>query len=118
MHAIPAALSAVDREALRAVPVREYGAEQPVHLAVDPVREVEGVGIAVIAADPELNSPKPARRVALADIDRDRYTEVPGRRVEGVDPAIEKAEVADQQMIDEPAEPGWRQGHSRGCGEA
>jgi hypothetical protein len=36
----------VDREVLRAV--REYGAEQPVHLAVDPVREVEVIGIAVM----------------------------------------------------------------------
>jgi hypothetical protein len=66
----------VDREVLRAVrvrefvpvPVREYGAEQPVGLAVDPVREVEGIGIAVTAADPELKAPKPARRVAIARI--------------------------------------------------
>ena len=90
----PFGKTAVDREVLRAVPVREYGAEQPVRLAVDPVREVEGIGIAVAAADPELEGPKPARRMALADIDRDRPTELPGRRVEGVDPAIEKAREA------------------------
>ena len=66
----PFGKTAVDREVLRAVPVpvREYGAEQPVGLAVDPVREVEGIGIAVTAADPELKAPKPARRVAIARI--------------------------------------------------
>jgi hypothetical protein len=34
-----------------------YGAEQPVRLAVDPVSEVEGIGTAVVAADPELDRP-------------------------------------------------------------
>src|SRR6267378_3783846 len=107
---------AVGREVLRAVPVREYGAEQPVGLAVDPVGEVEGIGIAVIAADPEIEGPKPARRVALADVDPDRPAVRSGRRVEGIDSAIAKAEVADQQMIDESAEARWRQGHSPGRG--
>src|SRR5439155_1675846 len=78
-------------QVLRAVPVREYGAEQPVRLAVDPVGEVEGIGIAVTAADPELEGPKPARRVALADIDRDRPTELSGRRGEG---AVEYVDAA------------------------
>ena len=64
--------------------VREDGAEKPVRLAVDPFREVEGIGIAVVAADPEINGPKPARRVALADIDPDRPAEFPGRRVEAL----------------------------------
>src|SRR5271167_4088563 len=98
--------------------VREYGAEQPVHLAVDPVGEVEGIGIAVITADPEPNGPKPAWLVALADSDRDCPAELPGRRIEGIDLAMEIAEVADQQMIDEPAETGWRQSDSPGRGEA
>src|SRR5690242_1072025 len=79
------AKTAIDREILRAVPVREYGPEQPVRLAIDPVGEVEGIGIAVTAADPKPDEPKPARGVTLADIDRDRPTELPGRRVEGVD---------------------------------
>ena len=57
----PFGKTAVDCKVLRAVPVREYGAEQPVHFAVDPVREVEGIGIAVTAADPELEGPKSAR---------------------------------------------------------
>jgi hypothetical protein len=90
----PFGKTAVDREVLRAVPVREYGAEQPVVLAVDPVGEVEGVGIAVTAADPKPDKPKPAWRAALAESDRDRPTEFPGRRIEGVDPAIEIAKVA------------------------
>jgi hypothetical protein len=101
-------LAWVDREVLRAVPVREYGAKQPVGLAVDPVSEVEGIGVAVAAADPEIKGPKPAWLVALADIDPDRAAELPGRRVEGVDLFMEKTEVADQQMIDEPAETGGR----------
>src|ERR1700760_2603253 len=114
----PFVKTAVVREVLRAVPVREDGAKQPVRLAVDPVGEVEGIGIAVIAADSELKAPKPARLLALTDIYRDPTAELPGRRVEGVDLAMAKAEVADQQMIDEPAEAGWRQGDSPGCGEA
>ena len=85
---------------------REYGAEQPVRLAADAVSEVEGIGIAVVAADPKPDEPKPARLVALADIDPDRPGELPVRRVEGVDLAMEKAEVADQQVIDEPAKTG------------
>jgi len=56
--------------------------------------------------------------VALPDIDRDPPAELPGRRVEGVDLAMEKAEVADQQMVDELAETGWRQSDSPGRGEA
>ena len=76
----PFGKTAVDREVLRAVPVREYGAEQPVGLAVDPVGEIEGIGIAVTAADPEIEGPKPARRVALADVDPDRPAVLSGRR--------------------------------------
>jgi hypothetical protein len=48
-----------------------YRAEQPVHLAVDPVGELEDIGAAVAAADPEFDRPQAARRVA-ARIDRDR----------------------------------------------
>jgi hypothetical protein len=48
-----------DEEASRDVrAVREY-AEPAVRLAIDPIGEVEGIGIAVIAADPEINGPKP-----------------------------------------------------------
>ena len=37
-----------------------YRAEQPVHLAVDPVGKVEDIGAAVVATDPELDRPKAA----------------------------------------------------------
>jgi hypothetical protein len=63
-------LAWVDREVLRAVPVREYGAKQLVGLAVDPVSDVEGIGVAVAAADPEIKGPKPAWLVALAALIR------------------------------------------------
>src|SRR5712672_3616134 len=61
-----------------------YGAEQPVRLAVDPVSEVEGIGTAVVAADPELDRPKAARAHA-AGADRKRPVKLPVDRVEGVD---------------------------------
>jgi hypothetical protein len=80
-----------------------YGAEQPVRLAVDPVSEVEGIGTAVVAADPELDRPK-AARVHAAGADRKRPVKFPADRVEGVDLAVTKAEVADQQMTAKPAD--------------
>jgi hypothetical protein len=83
-----------------------YRAEQPVPLAVNSVGEVECVGTAIIAADPEINRPKAARATA-AGVDWERSVELPIGRVEGVDFAMKKAEVADQQMITEPGETGW-----------
>src|SRR5262249_38730447 len=48
-----------------------YGTEQPVCLAVDPVGEVQDIGAAVVALDPEGEGPEAASRVA-AGVDRDR----------------------------------------------
>ena len=64
-----------------------YGAEQPVPLAVNSVGEVECVGTAIIAADPEINRPKAARATA-AGVDWERSVELPIGRVEGVDFAL------------------------------
>src|SRR6266481_6073172 len=91
---------------------RRYGEgrEQPVRLAADAVGEIEGVGVAVHAADPELKRPKATRSIAAAGVDRDRALERPGYRVEGVDLAFDKAEIADQQVAAERAETGWSQG--------
>src|SRR5216683_4845250 len=94
-----------------------YGAEQPVLFAVDPVGEVEGIGAAVAAADPELDRPKAARGVA-ARIDRERPVQLPVARYEGVDFAMAKAEVADQHIVAEPAETGRCQGDPPRRGEA
>ena len=65
----PFGKTTVDREVLRAVPVREYGPEQPVRLAVDPVREVEGIGITVAGAAPNSMALSP-----LAERLRDRLS--------------------------------------------
>src|SRR6516164_8188813 len=94
-----------------------YGAEQPVGLAVDPVGEVEDIGAAVAAADPELDRPEAARHVA-ARIDRDRSMQLSVARDEGVNFAVAKAEVADQHIIAEPAETGWCDRDSPRRGEA
>jgi hypothetical protein len=61
-----------------------YGAEHPVCLAVDPVSEVEGIGTAIVAADPELDRPK-AVRAHAAGADRKRPVKLPADRVERVD---------------------------------
>src|SRR6266850_718076 len=91
--------------------------EQPVRLAVDAIGEIEGVGVTVHAADPELNRPKATRSIAAAGVDRDRALERPGYRVEGVDLAFDKAEIADQQVAAKLAETGWSQSDAPGRGE-
>ena|SRR6516165_10302964 len=50
---------AVDRCAGRPALMGGYRAEQPVHLAVDPVGEVEDIGAAVSAADPDSIAQRP-----------------------------------------------------------
>src|SRR5882672_1769513 len=54
------------------------GREQPVRLAVDAIGEIEGVGVAVHAADPEFERPKATRSIAAAGVDRDRTEERSG----------------------------------------
>src|SRR5262252_7273103 len=81
--------------------------EQSAGLAVEPVVEVQGVGIAAAAgATSEHESPQPARGVAGANVDRDRALEGAGDRVERIDRAGEEAEVAHQQITAELAESG------------
>src|SRR5262249_52532398 len=89
--------------------VRGYRAEQPVRLAVDPVREIEDIRTPVVAAYSECDCPKAARAVA-ACVDPEPPTMLPVDGVERVDLAMEKAEVADQQMTAETAETGRCQG--------
>src|SRR5579864_5552014 len=96
--------------------VRGYGTDQPTRLAVDPFREVERIRTTVAAADPELDCPKTAREVA-ADVDVNCPTQLPAGRVEGVDLAMEIAEVANQQIAGEPPEAGRRQGNTPGRSE-
>src|SRR5215472_5161175 len=94
-----------------------YGTEQPVCLAVDPVGEVQDIGAAVVALDPEVDRPEAASPL-IARVDRDRAAKLPGGRVEGVDFAMEIAEVADKQMKGEPAE-AWRcKSNAPRCGKA
>src|SRR5205085_8695235 len=93
------------------------GREQPVRLAVDAIGEIEGVGVAVHAADPEFKRPQATRSIAAAGIDRDRALERSGYRVEGVDLAGDEAEIADQQVAAELAETGWSQGNAPRRGE-
>jgi hypothetical protein len=75
-----------------------YGAKQPVHLAVDTIGEEQRVGAPIAAPGPEADGPKAAWRVAEANINRDRAQECPVERVEGVNLAGDKAEIADQQV--------------------
>src|ERR1700751_2792398 len=93
-----------------------YGPEQAILLAVDPIREVKGIRTAVAATDPEANGPKAARAVG-SDLDWDRPMELPVCPVDSVALAMEKTEVADHQMVAEPAETGGRYGNSPGRGE-
>ena len=69
------------------------GAEEPVRLAVDPVREVESVSVSRDTVS-EAEAPKSARRIA-ANIDRDTPDKGSADRIEGVDLARDKAEIAD-----------------------
>src|SRR6516162_7190308 len=94
-----------------------YGTEQPVCLAVDPVEEVQDIGAAVVASDPEVDRPEAASLLS-ARVDRDRAMKLPVGRDEGVDFAMEEAEVADQHIIAEPAETGRCDGNPPGGGEA
>src|SRR5258705_8218249 len=90
--------------------------EQPVRLPVDPVGEIEGVRVAVRAADPELKRPQATRSIAAAGVDRDCALERSGYRVEGVDLAFDKAEIADQQVAAKLAEAVWSQSDAPGRG--
>src|SRR5499426_2592203 len=81
--------------------------EQSVCLAVDPVVEVQGVGVAAAAgATSEHESPQPTGGIARAHVDRDRALEGAGHRVERIDSAGKEAEVAHQQITAELAESG------------
>src|SRR5262249_14777992 len=75
-----------------------------------PVGEVKRVGIAIVAADSEIQGPQPARAAGCRD--RDRPTEISIRKGEGIDLAGGEAEVTDQQVIAESTKAGWRQRHS------
>ena len=75
-----------------------YSGKQPVHLAVDTIGEEQRVGAPIAAPGPEAEGPKAACRVAEANINRDRAQECPVERVEGVNLAGDKAEIADQQV--------------------
>src|SRR5712692_5859561 len=72
------------------------GAKESVRLAVDAVREVERVRVSRDAVS-EAETPKAAGGV-VADLDRDRPDKGAGGRIEGVDLAGGKAEIADQQI--------------------
>src|SRR5438876_4652523 len=94
-----------------------YGTEQPVCLAVDPVGEVQDIGAAVVASDPEVDRPE-ATSLLSARVDRDRPMQLSVARDKGIDLAMEEAEVADQHIIAEPAETGRCDGNPPGGGEA
>src|SRR4029077_3420003 len=102
----PVFLGLIGRPAPSADLMAGYGTEQPVHLAVDAVGEVEDIGTAVAAADPKLDRPQAARWGA-ARVDRDRSMQLSVAWDEGVNFAMEKAEVADQHIIAEAAETRW-----------
>jgi len=93
------------------------GPEQPVRLAVDPVKKVKGIRTAIAATDPEADCPEAARAVG-SNIDVDRPMELPVCPTKSVDLAMEIAKVADQQMVAEPGETGWRDGNSPWRSEA
>src|SRR5262245_66379537 len=94
-----------------------YGTEQPVCLAVDPVGEVQDIGAAVVASDPEVDRPE-ATSLLSARVDRDRPMQLSVARDKGIDLAMEEAEVADQHIIAEPAE-AWRcKSNAPRCGKA
>src|SRR5262249_8521042 len=99
--------------AIQSFRIRGYRAEEPVPLAVDPVRKIEDIRTPVVAAYSERDCPKAARSVA-AGVDPDPSATLPSDGIEGVDLAMEKTEVGDQQVTAETAETGRRQGDPPG----
>src|SRR4051812_6686116 len=92
--------------------------KKPICLAVDAIEDIEGIGIsAVPGATPEYQTPQPARSVAGAHIDGNRAFECTCCRIECVDFALDEAEIADQQVTAELAEPGRGKGETPRCGE-
>lgn len=85
--------------------------------AINPISEVEDIGTSVVAADSKIDCPQPTRGQA-AGIDPNRATKLSTDRIEGIDLAMEKAEVADQQMTSETAETGRCQGDPPWRGKA
>lgn len=75
-----------------------YGAKQPVVSTIETIGEIKGIGIAIVAADPEPDEPQAPGRLA-ANIDRNRSMKIAVRWVEGVDLAMEKTEAADEHVI-------------------
>ena len=90
-----------------------YSSKEPIHLAVDPVSEIEGIRTPIVSSDPERECPQ-ATRVIVASVDGKRPAKPTASRVENVDLAMEKAEVADQQITAKPAETGRCQGYTPG----
>src|SRR5262249_25641677 len=80
-------------------------------------REIEDVGTAAVATVPEPDPPQSARAHAAGG-HPERPDELSVGRPEGVDLAVEIAEVADQESVAEPAEARRRQGDPPGCGES
>src|SRR5262249_2272373 len=94
-------------------------AKQPVRFAVDTIGEEEGVwasAIVVDASTSEAEKPKAARHV-IAYINGDRTLEHSGCRVEGVDLARHKAEIADQQVAPKRTKTGWGESNAPWCSE-
>jgi hypothetical protein len=83
-----------------------YGAKQPVGLVVDAISEIQGVGAPIAAPHPEVEGPKGARCIAVANVYRDRAIEGAGRWVKGIDLAVDLAFIADQQVAAELTETG------------
>ena len=86
--------------------IADMAPNSPLCLAVDAVREVKGVGIAVAAANAKAEGPEAARRVADAGVNRDGAEECPSHGVEGADTGVDKAKIADQQVASELTETG------------
>ena len=96
---------------------RRQRREEPVRFGVDPIGEVEGIGAPVLAPGPEVEGPKAARPEAGDRVDRDRTEERSGDGVEGIDLAVEKAEVTNQQVAAERTETGRRKSDAPRCGK-
>ena len=90
-----------------------YSAEEPILLAVDPVSEIEGIGTPIGSSDSERDCPQ-ATRWVVANVDGKLPAKLTASRVVNVDLAMEKAEVADQQVTSKPAETGRCQGYAPG----
>src|SRR5215475_13942950 len=82
-------------------------AEQTMRLAVDAVGEVEGARAAVSAAAAESQGAETARLLSRTGEDRDRAFELVGLGIEGVDFAVQEAEIAHQKVAAELAEIVW-----------